>query len=66
MTTNNSARIAEIRDFLQTGAASVAVDGQHTAFDLDSLRQELRRLEEEDRAIPIRRPVCASIYLGGF
>jgi hypothetical protein len=63
---DNTAKIAEIRALLQTGASSVSTDGEHTAFDLESLRQELQRLEAEDATLQTRRPVAASIYLGGF
>ena len=63
---NNAAKIAEIKALLETGASDVSQDGQRTAFDLDSLRKELRRLEAEDATAQTKRPVAASIYLGGF
>jgi hypothetical protein len=63
---DNAARIAEIREFLQTGVASVSNDGTQTAFDLDALRRELRRLEAEDNVAQTKRPFAASVYLGGF
>lgn len=63
---DNAARIAEIRELLETGASSVSVDGTHTSFDLASLRKELRKLEAEDAAAQTQRPVASSIYLGGF
>jgi hypothetical protein len=63
---NNAAKIAEIRALLQTGATDVSVDGTRTAFDVESLRKELRRLEAEDATMQTQRPVAASVYLGGF
>lgn len=63
---DNAARIAEIRELLQTGVKSSSVDGESTTFDLESLRQELRQLEAEDDTAQTQRPVAASINLGGF
>jgi hypothetical protein len=63
---DNSAKIAEIKALLATGATSVSTDGTHTAFDPKSLRQELRRLEAEDANAQTNRPVAASVFLGGW
>jgi len=63
---DHSERIAEIREALRTGVSQVSTDGTTTSFDLDALRQELRQLMAEDDAQKARRPVAASIYLGGF
>lgn len=57
---DNSARIAQLRSLLQTGATSVAPDGA-TSFDPESLRAELRQLQDEDDAAKTRRPFAASI-----
>lgn len=63
---DHAARIAEIRELLRSGVSSVSTDGTSTAFDLDSLRRELRDLEAQDDVLKGRRPVASSIYLGGF
>ena len=63
---DNSNRIREIRDTLEAGATSVSTDGTNVTFDFEELRKELRRLEAEDTKLQGRRPVAASIYLGGF
>jgi len=61
---DNATKIAQIRALLQTGAKASGSDGEHTSFDLDSLRQELRRLEDEDATAQTRRPFAASIRFG--
>jgi hypothetical protein len=63
---NNASKIAEIKELLESGVTSATVDGVHTAFDPESLRRELRRLEAEDASSQTKRPVAASVYLGGF
>lgn len=63
---DHSKRIREIREILQSGATSVSTDGTSVTFDFDELRKELRRLMNEDPAFQGRRPVAASINLGGF
>lgn len=63
---SNRERIAEIREILRSGASSVVTDGTSVTYDLDSLRRELRELEAEEPSLAGRRPVAASIYLGGF
>lgn len=63
---DNTERINEIREILRTGASSVVTDGTTVAFDLDSLRTELRELELTDDKKKGRRPVASSINLGGF
>ena len=62
---DNSARIAEIKEIL-SGAKSVSVDGLTTTYDTDSLRKELRELQQSDDTQKKKRPVASSIYLGGF
>lgn len=60
----NTARIAELREILRSGVVEDEVDGQRVKYDHDSIRRELRELEREDN--PGKRPVCASVNLGGF
>lgn len=60
---DNSAAIAAIRRKLASGAKSVSVDGVVTTLDLDSLRQELRRLEAEDDAAQELRPRVSQVWL---
>lgn len=62
---DNSARIAEIQEILR-GAKSVSVDGVTTTYEFDSLRKELRDLQQTDDSQKTKRPVASSIYLGGF
>lgn len=61
---DNTARIAQIREILRTGATSVASDGTSVQFDFQQLRKELRDLEDQDDLRHGRRPVAASIKLG--
>ena len=63
---DNSAKIAELQAILQAGANSVSVDGTTVAFDLAEVRRQLRELMASDRTNSGRRPVAASINLGGF
>lgn len=63
---DHSERIAEIQEILRAGASSVTTDGTTVSYDFDELRRELRQLMAEDDAHKKRRPVAASIYLGGF
>lgn len=60
---DNSKRIAEIREILQSGANQVTTDGTTVQFSLSQLRKELRMLEAEDRLKRGRRPVASSIKL---
>lgn len=60
---DHSARIAEIQEFLRTGASSVTTDGTTTTFDLASLRKELRQLMADDDVHRGRRPTVSSINL---
>lgn len=60
---DHSARIAEIQEFLRTGASSVTTDGTTTTFDLASLRKELRQLMADDDVYRGRRPAVSSINL---
>lgn len=61
---DNTKRIAEIREILQSGANQVTTDGTTVQFSLAQLRKELRMLEAEDRLLRGRRPVASSIKLG--
>lgn len=56
-------RISEIRSLLQSGVTTMTVDGETTSFDHNTLRRELRLLEEAEG---IRRPKqkVTNIYLG--
>lgn len=60
---DHSAEIERIETILASGARSIAVGGQKTDIDVDSLRRELRRLREEDFLHRGRRPVVAKINL---
>lgn len=56
---DNSARIRQIREILESGIVEDETDGQRTKFDPESLRKELRRLMAEDDVERKKRP---SIY----
>jgi hypothetical protein len=60
---DNSAKIAELRTLLESGVSSSSVDGVSTSIDRESVRKELRRLEQADDTARLKRPVCASIDL---
>jgi hypothetical protein len=58
-------RIAEIDAVLQSGAASVTVDGTTTSYDHKALRAERQRLETQLRAgTKRRRPYMMKPKLG--
>jgi len=63
MASARKTRIDEIRSLLQSGVSSLNVDGVVTSFDHETLRRELRALEESEG---IRRPRAkvANIFLG--
>lgn len=63
---DNSAKIAAIRETLESGVSSTTVDGVSVSLDRESLRKELRKLEAEDDALRSRRPPCASIDMSGL
>lgn len=63
---DHSTRIAEIDAIIQRGVTSSTVDGETVTYDLDALKAERRRLELDDDAARVRRPVAARIVLGGF
>lgn len=46
MAETTAQKIARLRALLESGVASDSTDGASTSFDLDSVRRELRRLEE--------------------
>lgn len=54
-------RIADLEKILATGATEIRVDGVSTKIDLDAVRRELRRLQQQQN--PHRRPRCAAIKL---
>lgn len=66
MTTDNSAQIAKLQAILRAGAESVTVDGTTVRYDLAEVRRQLRELMASDNTQQGRRPVAASINLGGF
>lgn len=59
-------RIAELQAILEAGVSQVSYGGTTTTYDFESLRAELRRLQSADDSTPNRRPVAASVHLGGF
>lgn len=61
---DNSQRIREIRQLLESGVRSISVDGTTVQIDTESLRRELRELLREDERFRQLRPAVASIYLG--
>ena len=63
---NNTARIAQIQALLDTGATQVVVDGQTVTISPASLRKQLRRLMATDDTNAGRRPVAATVNLGGY
>jgi hypothetical protein len=63
---DNSKRIAQIEELLRTGVTQVTVDGTTTIVDPDSLRAELRKLQNSDDSTRGKRPVVSRIRLGGF
>jgi hypothetical protein len=50
-------KIARLRELLQSGVTSDSRDGASTSFDLDTVRRELQRLEEQTGARPRRSRV---------
>ena len=66
MDQDNSAKIAELESLLESGATSVNVDGVTVAISPDSVRAELRRLQQADSVQRKKRPVAARINLAGF
>ena len=63
---NNTARIAQIRALLDTGATQVIVDGQTVTINPASLRKQLRQLMATDDTNAGRRPLAATVNLGGY
>lgn len=63
---DNTTKIAEIRETLESGVSSSSIDGISTSIDRDSLRRELRRLLAEDDSRRGRRPAVASIDLSNL
>jgi len=63
---DNSERIAEIDELLQSGAQSVSVDGVATTLNHDTLRTERQQLRAADDTYKARRPVISRIDLSNF
>jgi len=57
MSETTAQKIARLRDLLQSGVTSDSRDGASTSFDLDTVRRELQRLEEQTGARPRRSRV---------
>lgn len=66
MVTDNSARIAQIENILQSGVSSGSVNGESVTYNLDSLRKELSRLKAADTTMRRKRPYAARINLDNF
>lgn len=66
MDSDNTAKLATLRELLESGAHSVNVDGVSVSIDLASVRQEIRRLQAADSVQRNRRPVASRIILSGF
>lgn len=54
MSETTAQKIARLRELLQSGVTSDSRDGASTSFDLDTVRRELQRLEEQTGARPRR------------
>ncbi len=63
---DNTARIAAIRELLQSGVTSTVVDGTSVTFDPDSLRRELHQLIADDDVQRTRRPRISSVKMNGL
>lgn len=63
---DNSVRIREIREILESGVTEDEVDGQRVRYDHRSLRKELQRLLAEDDVGRMSRPRSYRIHLGSF
>jgi len=57
MSETTAQKIARLRELLQSGVTSDSRDGASTSFDLDTVRRELQRLEEQTGARPRRSRV---------
>ena len=57
MSETTAQKIARLRELLQSGVTSDSRDGASTGFDLDTVRRELQRLEEQTGARPRRSRV---------
>jgi len=54
MSETTAQKIARLRELLQSGVTSDSRDGASTSFDLETVRRELQRLEEQTGARPRR------------
>ncbi len=63
MSSERQTRIDEIRSLLQSGVTSTTVDGVVTVFSHESLRRELRLLEEAE-GIRRKKAKVTNIFLG--
>ena len=57
MSETTAQKIARLRELLQSGVTSDSRDGASTSFDLDTVRRELQRLEEQTGARRRRSPI---------
>ena len=57
MSETTAQKIARLRELLQSGVTSDSRDGASTSFDLETVRRELQRLEEQTGARPRRSRV---------
>ena len=57
MSETTAQKTARLRELLQSGVTSDSRDGASTSFDLDTVRRELQRLEEQTGARPRRSRV---------
>ena len=60
---DNSQKIAQLQEILDSGASSVTVDGITTSFDHDSIRQRISDLIAEDEALASKKPIVSTILL---
>ena len=66
MDQDNTAKLATLRELLESGATTVNVDGVSVTIALASVRQEIRRLQAADSVQRNRRPVASRILTSGF
>ena len=62
---DNTAAIAKIQKLLRSGVRQVGVDGIQATVDTETLKDQLRDLQATDNTAKGKRPVAASIMLGG-
>lgn len=62
-TETTTQKIARLRELLESGVTSDSRDGASTSFDLESVRRELLRLEQE-AGTRRRRPRVLNLQMG--